>query len=202
MEDALVVLGIGDAVARIGGQRAQRPLRRCCALTQRDPRSPARRRAHRRHAAGICGARAGRHVQRGAARGDRRIGSRSGEQTLVLLNRRGFATVIFCRQCGASTRVSALQRDADLSPGRTAAALPLLQLRDAACRRRAASCGGEFLEQSGFGTERLEADLRERFPEARIARVDRDTIRRRGAIARRPARRRARRRSTSSSARR
>ena len=46
------------------------------------------------------------------------------------------------------------------------------------------ACGGEYLEQSGFGTERLEADLREQFPEARIVRVDRDTIRRRGAIAR------------------
>ena len=45
-------------------------------------------------------------------------------------------------------------------------------------------CGGEFLEQSGYGTERLEADAKARFPGARVARVDRDTIRRRGAIAR------------------
>jgi primosomal protein N' (replication factor Y) len=35
----------------------------------------------------------------------------------------------------------------------------------------------------GFGTERVEAEVRARFPEARVARVDRDTIRRRGAIA-------------------
>jgi primosomal protein N' (replication factor Y) len=46
-----------------------------------------------------------------------------------------------------------------------------------------ASCGGEVFEQSGFGTERLEHVLRERFPEARIARVDRDTVRKKGAIA-------------------
>jgi primosomal protein N' (replication factor Y) len=45
-------------------------------------------------------------------------------------------------------------------------------------------CGGEFLEQSGFGTERLEADLRALFPDARVARVDRDTIQRRGEMAR------------------
>jgi hypothetical protein len=45
-------------------------------------------------------------------------------------------------------------------------------------------CGGTFLEQSGFGTERLEADLRAAFPAARVARVDRDTVRRRGSIAR------------------
>ena len=50
--------------------------------------------------------------------------------------------------------------------------------------KRCGECGGEFLEQSGIGTERLEAELRERFPAARITRVDRDTVRRRGAIAR------------------
>jgi primosomal protein N' (replication factor Y) len=45
-------------------------------------------------------------------------------------------------------------------------------------------CGGEFLEQTGAGTERLEVELRQRFPAARVTRVDRDTIRRRGAISR------------------
>ena len=44
-------------------------------------------------------------------------------------------------------------------------------------------CSGEYLEQVGFGTERVEAEIRARFPEARVDRVDRDTIRRRGAIA-------------------
>jgi primosomal protein N' (replication factor Y) len=46
-----------------------------------------------------------------------------------------------------------------------------------------AACGGDVFEQSGFGTERLEHVLREQFPEARIARVDRDTVRKKGAIA-------------------
>jgi primosomal protein N' (replication factor Y) len=50
--------------------------------------------------------------------------------------------------------------------------------------RRCGECGGEFLEQSGIGTERLEAEVRAQFPDARVTRVDRDTIRRRGAIAR------------------
>jgi primosomal protein N' (replication factor Y) len=43
-------------------------------------------------------------------------------------------------------------------------------------------CAGPFLEQIGFGTERVEADIIEKFPRARVARVDRDTIRKRGAI--------------------
>ena len=46
-----------------------------------------------------------------------------------------------------------------------------------------ASCAGKFIELVGFGTERVESEVRERFPGARVARVDRDTIRRRGAIA-------------------
>jgi primosomal protein N' (replication factor Y) len=45
-------------------------------------------------------------------------------------------------------------------------------------------CGGDYLEHSGFGTERLEADLRHMFASARIGRLDRDTTKRRGAIAR------------------
>ena len=49
--------------------------------------------------------------------------------------------------------------------------------------KRCQECGGDYLEHSGFGTERLEADLRHIFASARIARLDRDTARRRGAIA-------------------
>ena len=105
-----------------------------------------------------------------------------GEQAFVLLNRRGYATVIFCRQCGAS-----------LECPHCSVALTFYRARRrvrchycnyaAAVPRRCGECGGEFLEQSGIGTERLEADVRDRFPRARVARVDRETVRRRGAIA-------------------
>jgi primosomal protein N' (replication factor Y) len=44
------------------------------------------------------------------------------------------------------------------------------------------NCAGPYLEQIGFGTERVEAEILDRFPGVRVARVDRDTIRRRGAI--------------------
>ena len=105
------------------------------------------------------------------------------EQAFVLLNRRGFARVIFCRECGASLECPHCSVALTYHRGRR-------QVRCHYCNyatavpRRCGQCQGEFLEQSGFGTERLEADLRERFPTARIARVDRDTVRRRGAIAR------------------
>jgi primosomal protein N' (replication factor Y) len=105
------------------------------------------------------------------------------EQTLVLLNRRGFARVVFCRQCGASMEC----------PHCSIALTYHKAARRVRCHycnysvglpKRCVACGGEYLEQSGFGTERLEADLRARFPDARVARVDRDTVRKRGALAR------------------
>ena len=106
-----------------------------------------------------------------------------GEQTLVLLNRRGFATVVFCRQCGSSMECPhcsvsltfhRAQRRVRCHYCNYAAAVP----------RKCGACGGEYLEQAGFGTERLEDEVRRQFPGARVKRVDRDTIRRRGAITR------------------
>ncbi len=105
-----------------------------------------------------------------------------GEQTIVLLNRRGFATAVFCRQCAStlecpncsvSLTVHRAARRARCHYCNYAMAVP----------KTCANCAGPYLEQVGFGTERVEADILERFPAARVARVDRDTIRRRGAIA-------------------
>ena len=104
-----------------------------------------------------------------------------GEQAMVLLNRRGFATSVFCRQCGSTLECP--NCSITLTVHRAA--------RRARCHycnysirtpTRCAHCAGPYLEQIGFGTERVEADLAALFPGARIARVDRDTIRRRGAI--------------------
>ena len=105
------------------------------------------------------------------------------EQALVLLNRRGFSTVIFCRQCGSSMECP--HCSVTLTYHRAARRLRCHYCNYAASvPRQCGSCGGEYLEQSGFGTERLEAELREKFPRARLVRVDRDTIRKRGAMAR------------------
>ena len=105
-----------------------------------------------------------------------------GEQTMVLLNRRGYATVTFCRQCGASLEC----------PHCSVALTYYRAQRRVRCHycnysttvpKRCDLCQGEYLEQSGFGTERLEAELRAHLGDARIARVDRDALRRRGAAA-------------------
>ena len=105
------------------------------------------------------------------------------EQVLVLLNRRGFATVIFCRQCGASMECP--HCSVVLTFHRAARRVRCHYCNySSAVPRKCGACGGEYLEQSGIGTERLEADVRAAFSGARVARVDRDTVRRKGAIAR------------------
>jgi primosomal protein N' (replication factor Y) len=105
------------------------------------------------------------------------------EQTVVLLNRRGFAAAMFCRGCGTSMECP--HCSVTLTYHRGARRLRCHYCNySAPVPQACAVCGGQFLEQSGFGTERLEADLRGLFPDARVARVDRDTIQRRGAMSR------------------
>lgn len=104
------------------------------------------------------------------------------EQSVVLLNRRGFFTVVLCRQCG--TTMECPHCSVTLTYHRASQRLRCHYCDYAtSVPKQCGTCGGDFFEQTGFGTERLEHELRERFPDARIARVDRDTIRRKGAIA-------------------
>ena len=103
------------------------------------------------------------------------------EQAIVLLNRRGYATVVFCRQCAHTLEC----------PNCSVSLTVHKAIRRARCHycnystgipTTCSACGGAFLEQVGFGTERVESEVNALVPEARVARVDRDTIRRRGAI--------------------
>lgn len=107
----------------------------------------------------------------------------AGEQAIVLLNRRGFATSVFCRQCGDTLECPhcSVALTVHKAAGRARChycdhARPVPE--------RCLRCGGPYLEYAGIGTERVEAELRALVPAARVARVDRDTIRRRGEIAR------------------
>lgn len=105
-----------------------------------------------------------------------------GEQAIVLLNRRGFATVVFCRQCGETLECPncSVSLTVHKAAGRARChycnfARPLPKV----CGK----CAGPYLEQLGFGTERVDAEVKALLPQARVERIDRDTIRRRGAIA-------------------
>jgi primosomal protein N' (replication factor Y) len=104
-----------------------------------------------------------------------------GEQSIVLLNRRGFATVVFCRQCGATTECP--NCSVSLTVHRAARRARCHYCNYSIAIPKACShCMGPYLEQAGYGTERIESEVAALVPGARVARIDRDTIRRRGAI--------------------
>jgi primosomal protein N' (replication factor Y) (superfamily II helicase) len=106
------------------------------------------------------------------------------EQVLVLLNRRGFATSVFCRQC-AST-IDCPNCSVSLTVHVRG---DLMRARCHYCNYSAVvpkacpACAAPYLAQAGYGTERVEQEVHAAFPEARIARLDRDTIRKRGGAA-------------------
>ncbi|MCD6527916.1 MAG: primosomal protein N' [Desulfuromonas sp.] len=103
-----------------------------------------------------------------------------GEQSLLLLNRRGFSPYLLCGDCGGSYRCP--NCDITLTWHRQVA-----QLRCHYCdymqppKDCCPQCGGAAMEPEGMGTERLAAELQQRFPGARIARMDRDTTSAKGA---------------------
>lgn len=99
-----------------------------------------------------------------------------GEQALVFLNRRGYAPALYCHACGwiaPCHRCSA----------RLTLHLASRRLRCHYCGHEervpeaCPSCGNQDLLPVGQGTQRVEAALGTRFPDARIARVDRDSTR-------------------------
>ena len=103
-----------------------------------------------------------------------------GEQSLLLLNRRGFSPYLLCRDCGASFRCP--NCDITLTWHRQAGILrchycDYVEQPQEQCPR----CGGAAIEPEGMGTERLADELQERFPEARVARMDRDSTAAKGA---------------------
>ena len=104
------------------------------------------------------------------------------EQAIVLLNRRGFATVVFCRECGETLECPNCSVTLTVHKAAGRARCHYCN-HSAPLPKVCGKCAGPYLEQLGFGTERVEAEVRTLFPGARVGRVDRDTVRRRGAIA-------------------
>jgi len=106
-----------------------------------------------------------------------------GEQALLLLNRRGFATSVFCRQCGATLDCPNCSVSLTVHHGVSRARGRCHYCNYGALVPPACTnCAAPYLEHVGFGTERVEAEVRAALPDARVVRVDRDSMQRRGAI--------------------
>jgi primosomal protein N' (replication factor Y) len=98
----------------------------------------------------------------------------AGEQTILFLNRRGFSTLMHCQACGEVLRCS--DCDVSMTLHRSRAKLICHYCgRASAIPPRCPSCKQDELEGLGTGTERVESVVRELFPGARVARLDRDT---------------------------
>ena len=98
------------------------------------------------------------------------------EQAMILLNRRGYAAFLLCRRCGFTFQCSSCS--VALTYHRTIDKL-LCHYCGLARRpqARCPECDSEYIHYVGEGTERLEAELMKIYPDARIGRVDRDTMR-------------------------
>lgn len=98
-----------------------------------------------------------------------------GEQSLVLVNRRGFAPAIYCPHCGWSAPCK--RCDAKLTLHQSSRSLRCHHCGfHAAVPSRCPACGHPELVGAGVGTQKLEAALIEAFPDARIARADTDSL--------------------------
>ncbi|MFK7994908.1 MAG: primosomal protein N' [Granulosicoccus sp.] len=102
-------------------------------------------------------------------------------QALVFINRRGFAPTLLCNDCGAAADCK--RCDANMT---VHARTNRLRCHHCGSERRmpqgCESCGSVELDRVGYGTERIAAALEEAFPDVLIARIDRDSTRRKGAL--------------------
>jgi primosomal protein N' (replication factor Y) len=126
------------------------------------------------------------------------------QQAILFLNRRGTATYVFCRDCGHSLLCPRCDTPLTFHKSRRAAGAltpekgatgsevlhgtgpdPILNCHHCGYQRKmpqiCPNCNGTHIRQYGMGTERVESDLHEIFPEARTLRWDYETTRRKGA---------------------
>ncbi len=106
-----------------------------------------------------------------------------GEQVLLFLNRRGFASYPVCGECGEAVKCK--NCDISLTLHQSANAFQchycgFSQAATASCR----ACGSTRIIMLGVGTERVEAAVADLFPQAVVARMDSDTTARKGAVVR------------------
>lgn len=106
----------------------------------------------------------------------------AGEQAILFLNRRGYNTFIMCRSCG----------EAITCPNCAVAMTYHLGDNHLACHycdhqarvpRVCPNCGSDKIRHMGAGTERVEEELHKLYPHLRVARMDVDTTRHKGAHA-------------------
>jgi primosomal protein N' (replication factor Y) (superfamily II helicase) len=107
----------------------------------------------------------------------------AGDRAILVINRRGTASAVLCRDCGHAQACPDCglplvfhQAGMSLRCHHCGSASPLAT--------RCPACGSPRIRYLGAGTQRVEAEVRHRFPRLRVARLDRDVVERRGAAER------------------
>ncbi|GAB2627184.1 primosomal protein N' [Novilysobacter erysipheiresistens] len=110
----------------------------------------------------------------------------AGGQVLVFKNRRGYAPVLMCHDCGWNAQCPRCSLPEQGTPMTVHAGGRRLQCHHCGARRPAPNacpdCGGLALQSQGAGTERIEEALKARFSEVPVLRIDRGTTNRRDAL--------------------
>ncbi len=104
-----------------------------------------------------------------------------GEQVIILLNRRGFSQFVLCRSCGETIKCKNCDITLTFHRGDGKLLCHYCNYREKA-PRVCPHCQSEYLYFVGEGTENIADQLAKKFPEMRIARVDRDTMSHKGEI--------------------
>ena len=101
-----------------------------------------------------------------------------GEQSIILLNRRGYSSFVLCRSCGES--IHCPNCDVTLTYHRSEMSLVCHYCNHRrGVPQQCPACAGKYIYYVGEGTEQIEEILQKKFPSLRIARLDRDTTSRR-----------------------
>lgn len=103
------------------------------------------------------------------------------EQAILFLNKRGYFSYVFCRDCG--TVIKCQNCDVTMTYHSSDNRLECHYCKSVqSVQSHCPSCGSEKLKYSGSGTERMQALLQKYFPQARILRMDTDSMRKKEAI--------------------
>ncbi|MBC7909023.1 MAG: primosomal protein N', partial [Pyrinomonadaceae bacterium] len=101
-----------------------------------------------------------------------------GEQSIILLNRRGYSSFVLCRTCGESIHCPNCDVTLTYHRGESSLICHYCNHRRQA-PKACPSCAGKYIYYVGEGTEQIEEILQKKFPTLKIARLDRDTTSRR-----------------------
>ena len=104
----------------------------------------------------------------------------TGQQAMLFINRRGHSTFVSCRKCGYVVKCA--QCDVSMTYHQSG---ELLRCHYCGATQpppqRCPSCGSAYIKYFGAGTQKVEAEVRRLFPQARVARMDNDTTQRKDA---------------------